>query len=279
MIRLRQHYFFCALEVAQGYLDIQESLTYSVRNGEPTRWASLAHTRDSRRSAAPKHDDTQLEVTPTYQDHKTQMGSIEHEDITLDDLPAWAQRMHKRQEELDGTLKEQLEHVCRLETRMHTRQEELERIMKEHAQSLESALELIEKFGRPSSTSGENIICTSHARQLSGHVAVHHLVQNAEAAIDSDAARGEPAAESEGTGNASCDPEGSTWSGSLQDSIWDAALLIGLEGQGVACTVWAMIVLVLNGLMQAIFTKLILQAWSALRSCGGMPLCCACVCA
>ena len=44
---------------------------------------------------------------------------------------------------------------------------------------------------------------------------------------------------------------------SLEPSMWDAALLLGVEGQGSACTAWAVFVYILNIMIQLSLTAII----------------------
>ena len=39
----------------------------------------------------------------------------------------------------------------------------------------------------------------------------------------------------------------------LEESMWDASLLLGIQGQGLACTVWGLLILLLNMLVQVQF--------------------------
>ena len=54
-----------------------------------------------------------------------------------------------------------------------------------------------------------------------------------------------------------CDDGMSVCSFKLEESMWDAALLLGVQGQEVACTAWSMIILLLNVLTQAMLAFII----------------------
>ena len=71
-----------------------------------------------------------------------------------------------------------------------------------------------------------------------------------------DAATGRAAAEDE---LPTRDDEAGAGSVKLEDSMWDAVLLLGIQGQGVACTAWSTIILLQNVLIQATLTLII--AW------------------
>ena len=45
--------------------------------------------------------------------------------------------------------------------------------------------------------------------------------------------------------------------------MWDADLLLGVQGQGVACTVYSTVVVFLNALIQAVFTYIIATQMTA----------------